>query len=252
MNRFYVWHWQRIKRITIIIGLALLTALFIWFGRDGALSLFQSRESTALIKGNVKAENIALTFNISWGEERADQILDNLKKHQVQATFFISGEWAQRHPDILKKITEGKHEIAMLGYRYNSYLDQNIEDVRKDLALANDTFKKLGYTDIHLLRTPNGHFNKEIIKLCDSLNFDVIHWSVNSHDWKNPGTEVIIDNVMKETKNGDIILMHASDSAKQTAKALDTILPGLKNKKYKFVTISELKSEAHAKSKIVD
>lgn len=84
------------------------------------------------------------------------------------------------------------------------------------------------------------------------MDFQVVHWSLNTHDWKNPGTDVLIDQVMSETSKGDIILFHASDSAKQTAKALDTILPGLQNQKYEPVTISEMMDQAHADSSIVD
>ena len=175
-----------------------------------------------------------------------------LKKHQVQATFFVSGEWAERHPDILEDITDDKHELGMLGYRYKSYLDQDIDAVRKDLTYAKEIFDKIGYEKMPLLRTPHGHFNKDIIKLATDMDFQVIHWSLNTHDWKNPGTDMLIDKVMSETSKGDIILFHASDAAKQTAKALETILPGLKNQQYEPVTMSEMMDQAHADSSIVD
>lgn len=252
MEHFYVWRFNRWKRWLVIILFALFTASFVWVEQDGAFSVSSKEKPVALTKGNADEANIALTFNISWGEEKVYDILDQLDKNQVQATFFVSGEWAERHPDIVKKISEGKHELGMLGYRYKSYLDQEIEQVRKDLLHAKEVFNKLGYEDVTLLRTPSGHFNKEIIELAESLSFKVIHWNVNSHDWKNPGTEAIIDSVMKQTKNGDIILLHASDSAKQTAGALKTVLPGLKNKGFKFVSITELANGAQAKSKIVE
>src|SRR5699024_7742533 len=154
-------------------------------------------------------QTCALPIYISWGEERVHDILQQLETDQVQATFFVSGEWAERHPDILKKIVEGQHELGMLGYRYKSYLDQEIDQVRKDLLHAKEVFKKMGYEDMELLRTTSCHFNKEIIELAENLGFKVIHWNVHPHDWKNPGTEAIVDYVMRETSNGDIILLHA-------------------------------------------
>lgn len=252
MEHFYVWRFNRWKRWLVIVLFAMFTATFVWFEQDGAFSVFSKDESVALTKGNANESNIALTFNISWGEKRVFDILDQLDKNQVQATFFVSGEWAERHPDILKKISEGKHELGMLGYRYKSYLDQEIDQVQKDLLHAREVFQKLGYEDIKILRTPSGHFNKEIIELAKELNFKVVHWNVNPVDWKNPGTEAIVDRVMKQTQNGDIILLHASDSAKQTANALKTILPGLKNKGFQFVSITELANGAHAESKLVE
>lgn len=252
MSHFYVWKFTKWKRFLVIVLLALFAATFVWSGSNGAFSAFSSSDKpAAFVKGNTKESNIVLTFNISWGEEKVYDILKQLKSNKVQATFFVSGEWAERHPDILKKIKEGNHELGMLGYRYKSYLDQEIEKVKKDMLYAKEIFRKLGYEKITLMRAPNGQINKEIIKLAESLGLKVIHWRVDADDWENPGTNEIVDTVMKETSNGDIILLHASDSVKQTAKALEEILPGLKNKGFHFVTVSELYNQAHPKAKLV-
>ncbi|SDR14195.1 polysaccharide deacetylase family sporulation protein PdaB [Virgibacillus salinus] len=252
MEHFYVVRFNKWKRWLIVFIFALFTATFLWFESEGALSVFSEDEPVALTKGNASESNIALTFNISWGEDKVHAILKQLDQKQVQATFFVSGEWAERHPEILEKITEAEHEVGMLGYRYENYLDQEIDQVRDDLLHAKEVFGKIGYKDIEMLRPPSGKFNKEIIELAEQLGFTVIHWNVNPSDWKNPGTKKIESTVMKQTSNGDIILMHASDSVKQTADSLKTILPGLKNKGFQFVTISELVNQAHAKSKIVE
>ncbi|MEN2769066.1 polysaccharide deacetylase family sporulation protein PdaB [Ornithinibacillus xuwenensis] len=252
MNHFYVVRLNKFKRWTLVVVLAFFTAGFLWFGGNGALSVFSKEKPVALTKGNADEPNIALTFNISWGEQKVHDILKQLEQHQVQATFFVSGEWAEKHPEILKKISESKHEIGMLGYRYKSYLEQEKEQVRKDLQYAKEIFGKLGYKDLELVRAPHGHFNDEIIELAEGLGHKVIHWNVNPNDWQNPGTQVIVDHVMSKTTNGDIILLHASDSVKQTTESLKTILPGLKNKGFKFVTVSEMINQAHAESKIVE
>src|SRR5699024_400442 len=252
MQYFYAIQFNKWKRWLIIGILALFTALFVWFEQNGTFSVFSNEKPSAFAKGNADETNIGLTFNISWGEEKVHDILKQLKKHEIQATFFVSGEWAERHPEILEKIIEDKHELGMMGYRYKSYLDQEIEEVRKDLVKAQEIYDKLGYEDTKLLRTTSGHFNKEIIELAEDMGFQVIHWNVNPDDWQNPGTQKIIDHVMKETTNGDIILMHASDSAKQTAEALKTILPGLKNKGLHLVSMSELINQANAKAKLVE
>src|SRR5699024_9597009 len=138
MQHFYVWHWKHWKRWFVVLTLALVTATTLWFQYNGTLSVFSTDKPSAFSKGNKKSNNIAITFNISWGEKKIHDILKVLKKHQVQATFFVSGEWAERHPDILEDITDDKHELGMLGYRYKSYLDQDIDAVRKDLTYAKE------------------------------------------------------------------------------------------------------------------
>ncbi|WP_077624003.1 polysaccharide deacetylase family sporulation protein PdaB [Sediminibacillus massiliensis] len=253
MNHFYVWKASRWKRWSIIMVAALFSALLLWVEDESTYSVFSTKEKpAALSKGSEEDPNIALTFNISWGNEKVGPILDQLKKHNATATFFISGEWAERHPEIVDQIVQDKHEIGMLGYRYKSYLKQEKAQVRKDLLYAKEVFRKLGYPDVKLLRTPSGHFNQEILQLSESLGFQVIYWNINPHDWQNPGTQKIVDNVLKNTSKGDIVLLHASDSVKQTPGALETILPGLKNKGFEYVTISELISRADAHSKSVE
>ncbi|WP_100012738.1 polysaccharide deacetylase family sporulation protein PdaB [Lentibacillus sediminis] len=252
MQHFYVWKFNRWKRWLVVVLFALFTATFVWFERDGTFSVFSGKEPAVLTKGSANEPDIALTFNISWGEEKVYDILEKLEQHEAQATFFLSGEWAEKHPDAVEQIAEGEHEIGMLGYRYQSYLEQEIDQVRADLLKAREAFAKLGYEDMELLRTPSGHFDKEIVELAEEMNFQVVHWNVNPSDWENPGTDAIVDTVMEQTDNGDIVLLHASDSVKQTAGALETILPGLKSKGFELVPISELINQADADAELVE
>ena len=241
MGHFYVWSFSKRRRITFILSLSLLGALFLYLQPNQLLSVFSTEEQTsAITRGDESEKNVSLTFNISWGEEKVYDILDVLKKQKIQATFFVSGEWAERHPQILEKIAEHKHEIGMLGYRYESYVEQDIEEVKRDIQEAIQVFNKLGFDHINYIRPPNGHFNKEILEVIEQIDLDAVHWSVHPNDWENPGVKEISTHLTKNISGGDIILMHASDSAKQTAEALEHVIPTLQDKKFTFVTLSEL------------
>lgn len=248
MSHFYTIHLRKWRRWVVVVVVALFAAVFLWFEHNDTFSVFSTDQPEALTKGNKDEKNIALTFNISWGEKKVHDILQRLKNENVQATFFVSGEWAERHPEIIEKITDEKHELGILGYRYKSYLEQEPEQVKKDLLRAQEVFEELGHDDIDLVRPPDGEFDKNTIELVENLGFNMIHWSVNPNDWKNPGEKKITDFIMEETYNGDILLMHASDSVKQTEKSLKTVLPGLKNKEYHFVPVSEFINQAHTES----
>ncbi|UOQ84048.1 polysaccharide deacetylase family protein [Gracilibacillus salinarum] len=240
MRRLYVIDMKKQKKAFIIIPIALFVALFLFLESNYTPTVFSNQENPrALNTGSSQNASVALTFNISHGNEQVLPILERLKSEGVRATFFVSGEWAERHPDILEKIAENEHEIGMLGYQYKSYVDQEIEEVRKDLQKAKDTFSKLGYENVYLLRAPNGHLNEEIINVAEKEGLKVIHWSVNPNDWKNPGTEKITNHILNNLNNGDIILLHASDTVKQTEKALEIVIPEIKKDK-KLLTISEL------------
>ncbi|SFM42309.1 polysaccharide deacetylase family sporulation protein PdaB [Gracilibacillus orientalis] len=244
MRRLYIVDIKKQKKAFIIIPIAFFVALFLFLEFNYTSTVFSDQDNPrALNAGNTEHSSVALTFNISHGDEQVHPILERLKNEGVQATFFVSGEWAERHPDILEQIAEDKHEIGMLGYQYQSYVEQELDEVRSDLNKAKDIFSKLGYEDIYLLRAPNGHLNEEVINLAENQGLKVIHWSINPNDWQNPGTEKITNHILKNIRNGSIILLHASDSVKQTEKALEAVIPEIKGDK-KFLTISELTTQA--------
>ncbi len=210
------------------------------------IPVFSSKDGPkAVYKGE---KGIALTFNISWGDEKAEPILDTLKKEKVTATFFLAGSWAERHPDTVNRIIKDGHEIGILGYDYVDYSDLKREKITQDISRAKTAFDKLNAKDISLARAPTGHFNQEALDIAHQYNYTLVHWSINSKDWTNPGKDAIIKNIAP-AKKGDIILLHASDSAKQTEKALPQIIEKLKDKHLKFVSVSEMLSNAHSKSK---
>ncbi|RWZ52155.1 polysaccharide deacetylase family sporulation protein PdaB [Halobacillus fulvus] len=218
-------------------------------GQWSQLAVFSNdKEPRALSQGGDQEPFVALTFNISWGSDKVHEVLKQLEAHKVQATFFLSGAWAERHPDIVAAIHEGKHEIGMLGYEDESYLEMNPQEVNADLNQAKESFEKLGFKDIKWIRPPHGHMNKEVLKSIQQSGLQAVQWSLNPRDWENPGTNQIVDQVMEEGSKGDIILLHASDSVKQTPKALEVILPGLKQKGLKFVSLTEMVSGSEAKT----
>lgn len=246
MNFFYVMNGKRIKQALVIVFAALFTAWFFYLENFLQIPAFSDEAGPkAIYKGE---KDISLTFNISWGDEKAEPILDLLTKEDVSTvTFFLSGSWAERHPDLVERIVKDGYEIGLLGYNYVDYTELEESDIRKDLSKAIEAFRKLNVKDIKLARAPTGHFDEKTIKVAERMGLTIVHWSVNSNDWKNPGVEEIIKNT-SQVKKGDIILLHASDSAKQTAEALPPIIKDIKKKGLKFVTVSEMIANAKSKT----
>jgi peptidoglycan-N-acetylglucosamine deacetylase len=246
MKFFYVLNGKTIKQILVIAVAAFFTAWFLFLGNIVQVPVFSAKDGPkAVYKGE---KDVALTFNIGWGDEKAEPILEALKKYEVSsATFFLSASWAERHPDIVNRIVKEGYEIGMLGYEYKDYTEMEEEEVRQDIGKGQTAFKKMNINDIKLLRAPTGHFDQTTLKIAQRYGYTVVHWSIDSKDWTNPGVDVINQNISK-AKKGDIILLHASDSAKQTEKAIPLILDTLKKKNLKLVTVSEMFANANTKT----
>ncbi|XQY92075.1 polysaccharide deacetylase family sporulation protein PdaB [Metabacillus sp. HB246100] len=250
MNRFHVIHIKKIKQVALIMIAAFFTAGILYVENVLNYPVFSTSEGPkAIYKGDSTKKEIALTFDISWGDVKAQEILATLEKEKVNnATFFLSASWAESHPDIVKQILDSGHQIGSMGYNYKNYRDLEPNEIRKDLSLAQETFTKLGIKNIHLLRPPSGGFDKEVLKIAQQSGYTIVHYSIDSEDWTNPGVQKIVDNTTKGLKGGDIILLHASDSAKQTNEALPLILNNMKKAGLKNITVEDLIANAETKS----
>lgn len=250
MNFFFVINGRRLKQSLIIVLAAFFAASILYIGNLQQSVFFSTKDSPmAIYKGEKVGNSVALTFDISWGDEQADKILDVLKNEGVKnTTFFISASWAERHPQIVERIIKEGHAIGSLGYHYRNYSDWDDKKIKRDILIADEKLKKLGIKEIKFFRPPNGNFNKKILKAADSYGYATVHYSLDSKDYTNPGVEKIVANVVQHVSAGDIVLLNASDSATQTDKALPLIIKGLKDKKLQSVTIQQLVSNAEIKS----
>lgn len=205
-----------------------------------------------VITGSVKpiyslstdTNKVALTFDISWGTVRPGPVLDVLQRYNQKATFFLSGPWSERHADIVRRIQAEGHDIQSHGQKHVDFSGLSKEQVAENILAADRILQEITGTKPTFIRPPNGDFNETSVIAVHELGYQTVIWSVDSLDWKNPGVDVIIRRVVEKAHPGDIILMHASDSCKQTDTALPAVLEGLKAKGLVPVTLPELLQSA--------
>ncbi|MOA06787.1 Peptidoglycan-N-acetylglucosamine deacetylase [compost metagenome] len=171
-----------------------------------------------------------------------------LKDKNVQkATFFLSSPWTKSHPDIVKAIQVHGYEIGSHGHKHTNYSELSEDEISKQLRTAHSILTDITGKAPNLLRLPNGDFDRRVLKIADTMGYKVIQWDTDSQDWMNKGTDVIVKRVVDRAHPGDIILLHASDSVKQTHEALPVIIDQLRQKGYEFVTVTDLLQEASVK-----
>jgi polysaccharide deacetylase family sporulation protein PdaB len=198
---------------------------------------------------NTVKKLVALTFDISWGNVTPMPVIEILEKNNIRCTFFLSGPWVKQYPEIVQRIKQNGNEIGSHGYRHINLSNLSKNEIKDEIMKAHRNIKEVAGLDAKLIRTPNGDYNDTVVEAAHEVNYEAIQCSVDSLDWMNPGVSTIIDRVTRKVHPGAIILMHASDTCKQTTDALPTVIKNLQQQGYKFVTVSELLKENKAPEK---
>ncbi|MDF2962521.1 MAG: chitooligosaccharide deacetylase [Paenibacillus sp.] len=187
---------------------------------------------------------IALTFDDGPDPEDTPQILELLKQYDAKATFFIIGEKAEAYPGLVSREAAEGHELANHTY-HHIYFNRSVPEnkISEEISLAEESIYKLSGQKPHLFRPPGGYYNEALVRAARKAGYMVVMWSwhLNTRDWDTPGVAKITNTVLNNAKNGDIVLFHDYVEGKtETVEALKQILPELKSRGYRFITISEL------------
>ncbi len=191
--------------------------------------------------GHTARREVALTFNVAWGEEPLAEILLILERAKVRATFFLVGTWAEDQPDLAAAIVRGGHEVASHGYAHRHIKQLSPDQIRSEIERGTDTVAKLTGNRPRIFSPPYGEIDGRGLDVAAQLGMRAIMWSADTVDWMRPGVGTIVERVKKRVGNGGIVLMHPVD---QTAQALPQIIDYLTGQGYRLVTVSELIDES--------
>lgn len=153
------------------------------------------------------------------------------------ATFCVTGKNAKKYSNILKETYLSGHEIINHSYNHPNFVKLNNIDVLKELIYTNNVIYSITGEESRLFRPPYGSFDDRIIKLLGGKK-NLALWNVDSEDWKNRNTEIIINRVLNNVKDGDIVLFH--DLVKETYDAITYMMPILQKRGYQFVSYSDM------------
>jgi peptidoglycan/xylan/chitin deacetylase (PgdA/CDA1 family) len=190
--------------------------------------------------GGGRRREIALTFDDGPGPF-TPKIVDVLRRRRVPATFFIVGQslnsfgrtlrLEMKDGFVIGDHTENHRPLGLLSER-----DQRSQLV--DQAYRVHTY---GAPYPRLFRPPYRSFNATTLAVAHKLHMLMVLWTVDSADYRQPGTNAIVSRVISGARPGAIILMHdAGGTRTQTLAALPTIISRLRAMHYRLVTVPRL------------
>jgi peptidoglycan/xylan/chitin deacetylase (PgdA/CDA1 family) len=198
-----------------------------------------------LYHGSRTRPQIALTFDACPRKERPEfsaEIVNYLQREHIPATFFISGLWAENCQDGLKQLASVPYfQIGLHGYHHWKSSALTEEVIASEIELTRSTLVRLGANPMPFFRPPYGDCPPKLIKAAISLGVLTVMWDVVSGDPNPRNTaEVLERRVSTLTRNGSIIIMHVNNGGIWTAQALPTIVTGLRERGFKFVSVGDL------------
>ena len=237
-----------IKKITvrlliIAVALGVFIALFTIFFDQAVLV---RKDTIYRVKENEKL--VALTFDDGPSDIWTPKILDELKKSGVKATFFMLGEHVEKYPQVARRVALEGHEIGNHTYSHGALLYYDKNELKETIKKAEVIIKKATGVTTKYFRPPKAWLSRREKKKIKEMGYEIILWSLNSKDWVNFDDKYIIKYISHNVRPGDIILFHDSGGffAKEggnrweTVLAVPRLIEKLKEKGYRFVTITEL------------
>ena len=184
---------------------------------------------------------MALTFDDGPHPEKTARILDILKKYGVKATFFVVGENAVKHPELVIRETDEGHEVGNHTFSHRYYRKKEKELFENEIGKTNKLINGLTGKKCLLFRAPGGICDGYVVAAAEKRGMKLILWNVDTRDWAGESAEAIIKNVKKNAGSGSIVLFHDHTSSKcHTEEALEILIPYFLEKGYSFLTVSEL------------
>lgn len=227
--------WLAVFNVVFAIGLFLF---FVHRPPSGPLAV--PTVAQPVYSGGTDKKEIALTFNVFWGEEYIPGILDILKENGVRATFFLGGTWTEDYSLLAREIADSGQEIESHGYSH-PHVDHLSEEANlREIKRAEEIIVRYTGKRPTFFAPPYGERGPSVLRAAERAGYRTVLWSTDTIDWQLPDPSVIVRRVMQGAGPGGIILMHPTAP---TLHALPTIIANLKRQGYRLVDLNTLLEE---------
>ncbi len=202
-----------------------------------------AREGAEVDRGPRGRGRVALTFDGGGPADPAPRILEVLREHDLRVTIFLTGRWAEEHPDLVRQMVREGHELGNHTYGHLDLRtledDQILDEFLRTEAILRDL---AGVSSRPFFRPPFGARDGRVLALAARAGYLSVYWTLDSLDSVPPAKTVddLVARVADPNRDldGAIVLLHLGSPA--TAEALPRILEALQGRGYEIVTVSEL------------
>lgn len=172
----------------------------------------QYGDMNSLFIGEAENKRLWLTFDEGYENGYTEKILDTLASKGAKATFFITQDYAEKNPGLIKRMIADGHTVGNHSYSHPSLPECSNEDLYNEIMqLHNYISKNFGY-EMYVMRPPKGEFSERVLACAKELGYTTVLWSFAYQDWlteNQPEPTAAYDKITSKTHNGAVYLLHA-------------------------------------------
>lgn len=185
------------------------------------------------------APSVALTFDDGPHPVHTPRLLDVLQRAGLRATFFVIGELASRHPDLVRRIVDEGHELGNHTWSHSEPRSTTTRQFLTEIQQTDGYLAGLTGTIPRTVRPPKGELNWSKLSGLWARGKTVALWNVDPRDYKvTSADEIVAWASQYRPAAGDIVLFH--DNHPWAAIALEVLVARCAFASLASVTLSEL------------
>lgn len=181
-------------------------------------------------------DGVSLMFNVYWGTQEVESILEVLAAYDAKATFFIGGSWADDNTACVRKIVEAGHEVGSHGYFHRDHTTLGYEGNVEEISRSVQFLQLAAGVPVTLFAPPSGAYDEDTVNAAESLGLRTVMWSRDTIDWRDKDEETCYLRATEDLQAGELILMHPME---HTLKALPRILEYCNTHSLHPITVGE-------------
>lgn len=178
---------------------------------------------------------VALTFDDGPHPVYTQRLLDGLAERKVHATFFVVGQNIPGNEELIARMDREGHLIGNHTYDHVKICDMSGEKACEEVSKTSELVYEITGKNTEFVRPPFGAWNKKME--CSFVMIPVL-WDVDPLDWTTKNAPQVVRRVIKDVKDGDIVLLH--DFYASSVEAALEIVDKLQAEGYEFVTVDRL------------
>lgn len=226
---------------------AILIALTVWV--LGSYVPVAARRAIRRGQRSPSTPRVALTFDDGPTTDTL-AVLDALDAAGVQATFFMLGSHAEKHPELVQAVVERGHVVGNHAYSHRVLPVVPPAAIGEEIDRTQEILVAAGAPRPRLFRPPGGFHEPLVRQALAKRGLTLVGWTPGARDSERSSAEDIARTVAARPRDGDILLLHdgadiaGQPGGEQTAEAIPLIVDAYRSRGFQFVTLPEMIGEA--------